>query len=309
MADAPLRLHRVSQGRRWQLFSRSCGSCERCGAPITRDNFHAAHLRAASHGGPPEIENLEAWCVSCNLTNGNCDVFVEPVSLREWQQDALDRVLEPLTMQRLSTVMAAPGAGKTLFAAAVFAKGLRAGLWNRMLVLVPRAPLVKQWQRALLPHISLDTHGHARRSGREFDQMDGVCNTYQALLQPRVLDAHRDTLLKCATLVVLDEVHHLGQPIRTDGQGGGTAWAKAIRDLVGDEATRLEARVLNLSGTLFVRHRLNAFRPFGTSKKLLKAAGNGFAQSRTMTSIQNSWSRKAFCAYRICTASVPRCSG
>jgi superfamily II DNA or RNA helicase len=254
MAALSRHLRRISPGLRRQLFSRSRGICERqsCGAPITWDHFHVAHLRAASHGGPAVIENLEAWCVPCNLKNGNRDVFDTRVALRAWQRDALDRVLEPLTMQRLATVMAAPGSGKTVLAGAVFARGQDAGLWNRLLVLVPRVPLVKQWQRALLPecHIALDTHAAARQSGLELREMDGVCNTYQALLSPRVREGHRTALLNTATLVVLDEVHHLGQPVH-DESNGGAAWAKAIRELVGDERTGLSAHVLNLSGTLF----------------------------------------------------------
>jgi superfamily II DNA or RNA helicase len=171
--------------------------------------------------------------------------------LRAWQEEALAIVLEAITMQRVATVMAAPGGGKTLFAGNVFAVGQDAALWSRVLVVVPRVPLVNQWAKALLNdcHIALDVHEGARGSGRELSRMDGVCTTYQGLLTPTVRERHRDALRDTSTLVILDEVHHLGQPVNDDT--GGAAWAKTIRELVGDLRTGLNVHVLNLSGTLF----------------------------------------------------------
>src|SRR5437763_11802701 len=116
MSDGTRHSRRTSPGNRRYVFLRSGGKCHRCGAPIKEDTFHVAHLRAASHGGPPIEENLEAWCAPCNLKNGNHDIRDTRVTLWEWQKDALGIVVEALTMERVATVMAAPGAGKTVFA-------------------------------------------------------------------------------------------------------------------------------------------------------------------------------------------------
>ncbi|PYQ88645.1 MAG: hypothetical protein DMG02_17355 [Acidobacteria bacterium] len=252
MADATRFSRRISAGERRQIFFMSGGNCQRCGQTITENTFHIAHLRAASHGGPAVRENLEAWCPRCNLRNGNRDVRDTRVKLRAWQDEALPIVLEALTMQRVATLMAAPGAGKTLFSGAAFIEGQEAGLWNRLLVVVPRVPLVEQWADALVRgcHIALDTAEGARAGGRELQRMDGICTTYQGLLSTVVRERHRDALRDVRTLVILDEVHHLGQPVNDDS--GGAAWAKAVRELVGDIETHLDvAGVLNLSGTLF----------------------------------------------------------
>lgn len=95
--------------------------------------------------------------------------------------------------------------------------------------------------------------GHCRRRtwGRTRVAADGrICTTYQGLLSTKVRERHFDAIRSVPTLVILDEVHHLGQPVNDDT--GGAAWARAIRDLVGDIQTRLNvAGVLNLSGTLF----------------------------------------------------------
>jgi 5-methylcytosine-specific restriction endonuclease McrA len=85
---------RISAGDRRQIFFQSGGACQRCGERITETTFHVAHLRAASHGGPAVKDNLQAWCVSCNLKNGAKDVRDTRVQLRPWQEEALPIILE-----------------------------------------------------------------------------------------------------------------------------------------------------------------------------------------------------------------------
>ena len=243
---------RISPGLRADIFTRSQEHCQRCGTAITLEKFHVAHLRAASHGGPAVLANLEAWCVPCNLSHGNIDVLDTRQPLRPWQKEALPRVLDAITGRGVSTVMAAPGAGKTVFAGAVFAAGQEAGLWERLLVIVPRAALVEQWKRSLLEncHIGLDTKGVARSGGLEMDGMDGICLTYQGLLSQDAQRRHLSAIRRTRTLVVLDEVHHLGEPI-TPGRPT-KAWSDAIQEIAGDVEVRLHAAgVLNMSGTLF----------------------------------------------------------
>lgn len=251
-APATRASRRIPPGLRQEVFFLSGGNCQRCNQPINQASFHVAHLRAASHGGPVVLANIEAWCPPCNLKNGNADVRDTRVKLRPWQEEALPIVMEALSMARVSTVMAAPGAGKTIFAGAVFAAGQDAGLWHRLLVVVPRSALVEQWKRSLLEnsHIALDTKNTARQGGREMRGMDGVCITYQGLLPDDARRRHSDAVRTVPTLVVLDEVHHLGLPVADEANAA--AWSEAIRDVVGDLRTQLNvAGVLNLSGTLF----------------------------------------------------------
>lgn len=256
--DATRYGRRRTPADRRMLFSRSADAtgqerCERCGEPIELATFHIAHLRAATHGGPAVDANEEAWCMRCNLEQGASDVCDTRVPLRDWQAEALPRLLEKLTMARVATLMAAPGAGKTLFTGALFAAGQEAGLWQRLLVLVPRLPLVNQWERSLKEdcHIGLDIQDGARGSGIELRGMDGICNTYQGLLSGPARERNRQAIERVPTLVALDEVHHLGQPARTGADEHGAAWSKAVRDVVGDLRVGLHAYVLNLSGTLF----------------------------------------------------------
>ena len=175
------------------------------------------------------------------------------MTLRPWQEDALSIALARLAADQVTTIMAAPGAGKTLFAATVFREGFEAGFWNRAIILVPRFALINQWQEAWqATHIALDIDKFARGSGVEIRGADGVAATYQQLLPPATCDRFAGVAVHEPTLVILDEVHHLGEPAGGGVSLAGAAWAKAVRRFVGDVRTRLSVRgVLNLSGTLF----------------------------------------------------------
>jgi len=239
---------RVSRALRERVFARSGGNCQRasCGAAITLETFHVAHLRAHASGGPLHESNLEAWCIRCNLRAGAHNAGDNRLAPREWQIDALEKVTEAITRTGAATVSAAPGAGKTVFAGLVFEALYEAGLVDRMLVFVPRRGLADQWagQLAAQRHIQLKPHSAIDRPGQH-----GVAVTYQSLGSRDQLEAHRLQVEHKRTLIVLDEVHHVGE------RPGGMipAWARNVTELAGDVATNSlnVAGVLNLSGTLW----------------------------------------------------------
>lgn len=239
---------RPSQGLRERVFARSDGECQRedCSTPITLETFHVAHLRADASGGPLHESNLEAWCPRCNLTIGARNVGDNRLSPRQWQLDALGKVTDTIARSGAATVSAAPGAGKTVFAGLVFEALYEAGLVDRMVVFVPRRGLADQWaeQLAAQRHIQLKPHSAIERPGQH-----GVAVTYQSLGSRDQLEAHRLVLERRRTLLVLDEVHHVGE------RPGGLvpAWARNVTDLAGDVETNTlnVAGVLNLSGTLW----------------------------------------------------------
>jgi len=75
----------------------------------------------------------------------------------------------------------------------------------------------------------------------------GTINTYQSLT-PDAVDTHRRMAQVGDTLVIFDEVHHLGEP---EGNGQRPAWARAAMQFVGEIGGLQVAGVLNLSGTLW----------------------------------------------------------
>jgi len=227
---------------REEVFLRSGGTCERegCSTPITIDNFHVSHLRAYVNGGALVPENLGAWCSRCNLTLGARDVADTRVDPREWQLRALDRVVERIARTQVATVAAAPGGG-TVLAGLTFEALHQADVVDRLVVLAPRATLVKQWHDSLYHALHVEI-----RPGHEVERrgQDGVVVTYQSL-SPQTVSVHGRQAELARTLFVLDEVHHLGEPDHS-------AWARLVADLVGDVRGEIHvAGVLNLSGTLW----------------------------------------------------------
>jgi superfamily II DNA or RNA helicase len=229
------------------VFSRSGGICQRsnCGRPIAIETFHVAHLRSHAHGGPLHESNLAAWCPPCNLTWGNRDAADRRLVPREWQLDALSGVVDTILRTGAATVSAAPGAGKTVFAGLVFEALREIDAVDRMLAFVPRLGLVTQWADSLAEnrHLQLKPGNPIERSG----QLGSVV-TYQSLNNRDALEAHRAQVAHKRTLLVLDEVHHVGERI------GGLlpTWARNIAALAGDVEGDLNVTgVLNLSGTLW----------------------------------------------------------
>jgi superfamily II DNA or RNA helicase len=231
---------------REQLFLRSNGECERgCGRTIELDTFHAAHLRAHANGGPEIESNLAAWCTRCNYEQGAADVADTRMPPREWQLEAHDQIVRRIIADGAATVSAAPGSGKTVFAALVFEALYAADVVDRMVVLAPRRTLVNQWVGALLAnrHLQLKGNDALERKGQH-----GVVLTYQALLNPKTVETLRLKARQSRTLLVLDEVHHVGEP--ADG-GAQPAWARSVADFAGTVDHDLHVAVLNLSGTLW----------------------------------------------------------
>lgn len=239
----------ISTVRRAAVFERSGGKCERgCGREITIETFHVAHLRSHANGGPEIEENLEAWCTRCNYEQGSADATDTRIAPREWQLEALDPVVARVIADGAATVSAAPGAGKTVFAGLVFETLKQADYVDRMVVLTPRRTLVEQWSNSLLHarHIQLKPEGPIERRGQH-----GTVMTYSALLMPENIDLQRNLASGPGrrTLLVLDEVHHVGEPADGSTQ---PAWSRSIAEFAGTVDKDLHvAGVLNMSGTLW----------------------------------------------------------
>lgn len=232
---------RLSRRETADLFARADGRCEKCGTPLGID-WHQAHMVAYANGGATSVDQMQAWCRDCNLRQGPHDT-VEPMQLtpRAWQELALPVILERLWQTGLATVHAAPGAGKTFFAGMVFQRLYDAGLVQRMVVMVPNSALQRQWAEALAQmRIHLDWR--PRDGFLEHSETVGAVTTYQSL---GTATASHIARMGVPTMLVLDEVHHVGDQ---------RAWGNAVRSIVGESAVPESvhpAAVLNMTGTLF----------------------------------------------------------
>lgn len=228
---------RFSEAQRIELHMRQQGKCAVCGEPLP-DDFHAHHVIPWALGGPTETPNGLAVCPVCHRVAPLSPL--PGVAPREWQSEALRPVLDRLTDGGFTTVSAAPGAGKTLFAGMVVRELLARGCVDRVSVLVPNANLRTQWAKEL-QRLGIQLQVSPRYIFERADYI-GTVMTYgklHASWRQLQSDSRR-------TLYILDEVHHLGR----DESGNSKAWAEATGNIVGTVDAPLHP-VLNLTGTPF----------------------------------------------------------
>lgn len=236
------RRRRLSAQEASELFARARGACERCSTPLGVD-WHQAHMIAHTNGGATSVQQMQAWCRDCNLRQGATDVGGAALPTpREWQAQAMDVVLERLWQTGTATVHAAPGAGKTFFAGLVFRRLLAAGLAQRMVVVVPNRALQRQWSESLAA-LKIHLDWEPRDGFLEHPNTVGTVVTYQGLASSAAGQIQQ--MQSASTLLVLDEVHHVGDQ---------KAWGQAVSRIVGSATTDdgvHPAGVLNMTGTLF----------------------------------------------------------
>jgi superfamily II DNA or RNA helicase len=159
--------------------------------------------------------------------------------MRDWQRIGLSLVKdhkEPLLVE------ACPGSGKTRFGLEAAVALILSGEINRVLIIAPTRRIVEQWIEAASegnggPSLPLAPAGW-RPSQPIFERWCGAAFTYQSLYaQSTMFEA-----LACEpgrrTLVIFDEVHHVG----TDSSWGISAQQAFMHGA---------ARILSLSGTAF----------------------------------------------------------
>lgn len=228
-----------------ELYTRAEGLCQNCGVELGAA-WHGSHLAAWANQGATSVDNMRAWCATCNLRLGSRDVEqVEDVTLRLWQREAFGPIMHRLWTAGSATLHAAPGAGKTLFLAAIFWRGFELGYWDRLLVVVPNLNLVDQTVNAFT-RMRIHLDNSPRDGVIEHPDTVGLVVCYQSLSK-KAAEAHASRMEQTPTLVAFDEVHHVAE--KEHG-----AWGKAVVAMVGDIATGPPdnaAAVLNMTGTLF----------------------------------------------------------
>jgi superfamily II DNA or RNA helicase len=173
---------------------------------------------AASHL-PPAFPGRAPWGTAAKL--------------RAWQAAALEQYLTQSPRDFLA--VATPGAGKTTFALRVATELLRAGVVQRLTVVVPTEHLKTQWADAAhRVGIRIDPR-FTNAQGAHGRDYDGVVVTYAQVASRPLL--HRARTQAAHTLVVLDEIHHAGDAL---------SWGDAVR-----EAFEPATRRLAMTGTPF----------------------------------------------------------
>ena len=169
------------------------------------------------------------------------------IMLRDWQSQAVAKALRWLTetkSDRHFLINAAPGSGKTICASVIAKRLLESGDIDRVIVIAPRAEVVKQWGEEFK---FVTGRPMTKVTGADADVSDygiDLCATWAAI--QGLQDAFQSVCQRDRVLVICDEHHHAaveaawgskandafhlaryvliltGTPIRSDGQE--TVW-------------------------------------------------------------------------------------
>jgi len=225
----------ANQDRR-AAFIAANGVCQECGTLLPA-NYHADHKIPFCAGGKTTLDNIQALCPKCNLKKGGkTGLWVPPgFDLRKWQNEAIERYIAAIKSGKPFLAQATPGAGKTIFACAIARHMRDTGRIDRVLVVSPLASLKEAWADDMSRFgIELDPDcGNGKERTSEFH---GKSTTYQSMIGTgadveRILQEQKDTL------VILDEVHHVGD---------NCAWGVGLQT-----ACKNARAILCLSGTPF----------------------------------------------------------
>lgn len=131
------------------------------------------------------------------------------IMLRAWQSAAVAKALSWLTETRSDRhflINAAPGSGKTICASVIAKKLIESGEIERVIVIAPRAEVVRQWG----DEYRFVTGRHMTKvTGADGDVSDfglDLCATWSAI--ESLQDAFQAVCQQHKTLVICDEHHH-----------------------------------------------------------------------------------------------------
>ena len=158
------------------------------------------------------------------------------VSLRAWQAEAVDKALVWYkgNADRHFVVNAAPGAGKTMMAAALIIKMFEQGMFDRIVVIAPRDEVVRQWAKTIKSVTGRHVGKITAADGLTVDEAhDDIAITWSSVKNLTALMS--DICKHHRVLLIADEIHHA-----------------ALQNVWGQEATSAFANaryVLALTGT------------------------------------------------------------
>lgn len=206
------------------------GRCTSCHKELPV-GWHADHDIPHSKGGRTEPWNGKALCPDCNLSKS--DSLPEDVKMstkeegykpRAWALAAQKVMFERIEAGEQDTLSNnAPACGKTRFALAAAQELKARGIIDKIVVVAPTVGIANQFVEDALRYHGLRLGiGENKREGRAKLPGDGVVITYSTLSnQPSLYRL----LLGKRGLVIMDEVHHLG-----DAFGWGVAAMEAFKD-------------------------------------------------------------------------------
>lgn len=217
------------------LYSLFDGKCASCGCELP-DNWEADHVLPHSLGGPTKLSNGQPLCPPCHHIKSSTDRLMfnlvpptktnpvnssKTIELRSWQIEALQEFSDHYATNRYTrdsdvrdktfAVDAVPGAGKTIFCAALADMLLKAGAIDHVICVTPSLNLKGNIARSMRDTFRLDLWYDrldlpaSKRSGKH-----GQVVTYQSLRSEVEIELLLTNWAAAGDryLLIVDEPHH-----------------------------------------------------------------------------------------------------
>lgn len=224
-----LRMARFLRSKRLRaaLWAAADGKCQGCGCDLP-DGWHADHTVPYSVSGRTNVHEMQALCPKCNLLKGS-------TMLRRHQSDLLATLqrmpAELLARKKSITAHVWPGGGKSALPVIAGHVLMRRQFVQKIMTVVPRLALKRQGAEAFLDPTFRSLLGHQLEIRESCNDINpdrgttGYITTYDAVRENPGL--HVDFCRKYRTLLVLDEVHHVGEGSPTL-KALGPCWTEAV---------------------------------------------------------------------------------
>lgn len=219
---------KFGKSQRMAIYLNSDGKCQLCQAPITLSDFHADHVVPWSKGGPTTLSNAQALCSSCNLSKSSTmtvpyqNHLPPGFTLRDWQEEfvnrfyasALQQIGKPPAEIQAFILHAFPGCGKSLAQTLVARVLIEQNVIDQVIICVPSKLLRAQMENDA-SKIGLFLN---MKRLEVLPNQHGIVTTYAQVgyASPddgRMINAERlrDICKSNRTMVIADEMHHLGE--------------------------------------------------------------------------------------------------